>query len=179
MVTLKERRYEQVRTTTTINSRYFAAAVFVLTLLSLAAGQTAVKKAKTKGSAKDQIEIKKALADSVGAWNRHDAKAFSMLFAADADFIDVLGLAVQGRAAIEGLHASLFATTFKESHVMPTGLRIRFIKSDVAAVDSTWGMSGYLDMAERKPSLKKAVMIVSLIMIKEKGRWSIASMHKF
>ncbi|CAN5828769.1 hypothetical protein BH18ACI4_BH18ACI4_13010 [soil metagenome] len=166
--------------TTTIGLRFiFVAAVLILTMLSLVAGQTTVKKAKTKGSAKDEIEIKKVLADSVGAWNRHDAKGFSMLFADDAEFIDVLGVAVQGRSAIEELHGLLFATTFKESHVMPTGLRIKFIKSDIAAVDSTWGMSGFLDTSERKPSLKKAVMIVSLIMIKEKGRWSIAAMHKF
>lgn len=157
----------------------YVSAVLVLTLLSLAVGQAQVKKVKTKGSAKDEVAILKLLADSVGAWNRHDAAAFSKLFADDADFTDVLGLVVQGRAAIEKLLGPLFATTFKESHVLPTGLRIRFIKSDVAAVDSTWGMSGYLDTADRKPSLKKAVMIVSLIMIKEKGKWSIAAMHKF
>ncbi len=118
------------------------------------------------------------ITDLVGEWNRHDVKAFSMLFADDADFIDVVGPIAQGRAEIEKLHAPLFRTIFKESHAEPTGLRFRFLKSDVAAVDSTWGVTGYVDPSDNKHTLKKAVMIVSFIMIKNKGRWSIAVMHK-
>ena len=151
--------------------------VLVLTPLSVAVGQT-TGKVKSKGTAKDETAIKIVITDLIGEWNRHEVKAFSMLFADNADFIDIVGPITEGRAEIEKLHARLFGTIFKESHVEPTGLRIRFLKSDVAAVDSTWGVTGYIDPSDNKHSLKKAVMIVSFIMIKNKGRWSIAVMHK-
>ena len=151
--------------------------VLVVMPLSVATGQT-TRKAKSKAAAKDEAAIKTVTADLVRAWNRHDAKAFAVLFAADAAFIDVVGQTAEGRAAIEQLHAPLFATVFKESHVEPTGLHVRFVKSDVAAVDSTWGVTGYADPDDSKHSLRKAVMIVSFIMLKHQGRWSVAVMHK-
>jgi hypothetical protein len=39
----------------------------------------------------DEKQIKEVLKSSVEAWNQHDAQAFSMVFAEDADFTNVLG----------------------------------------------------------------------------------------
>jgi YCII-related domain/SnoaL-like domain len=53
------------------------------------------------GLMEEEEKVKAALADFVEAWNRHDAKAFSMLFAEDADFTNVRGMSAHGRADLE------------------------------------------------------------------------------
>src|SRR3712207_2607477 len=96
--------------------RAFAAFPLLLSLAVCAVGQTASDKSKSAGGVKDEEAIRKVLADFVEAWNKHDAKAFSLVFAEDADFTNVRGMSVHGRAEVEKFHAPRFATTFKDSH---------------------------------------------------------------
>jgi uncharacterized protein (TIGR02246 family) len=97
----------------------------------------------------DDQTAKRAMEDIaaklVEAWNRHDAHALAAIFAEDADFTNVFGMAVKGRAAIAALHAPLFKTIFKDSHLSVTETRARLIRPDVASVDVKWGMTGARD----------------------------------
>lgn len=61
--------------------RAFAAFSLLLSLAICTVGQTAGDKSKSTGSLKDEEAIRKVLTDFVEAWNKHDAKAFSMVFA--------------------------------------------------------------------------------------------------
>ena len=79
------------------------------------------------------------------AWNRRDAHALAAVFAADADFTNVFGMVATGRAAIEALHAPLFKTMFKDSHLTVAETRVRLIRPNVAAVDVKWTMTGARD----------------------------------
>ena len=79
------------------------------------------------------------------AWNRHDARALAEVFAEDADFTNVFGMVATGRVAIEALHAPLFKTMFKDSHLTVLETRVRMIRPDVAAVDVKWTMTGARD----------------------------------
>ncbi len=79
------------------------------------------------------------------AWNRHDARALAAIFAEDADFTNVFGVAVKGRAGIEGLHAPIFQNMFRDSHLTVTQTRIRLMRPDIAAVDVKWTMTGARD----------------------------------
>ncbi len=118
--------------------RAFVAFPLLLILLTYAAGQTKGGEAKPTAPAEDEVRIREVLADFIEAWNKHDAKAFSMVFAEDADFTNVRGVSAHGRADVEKFHAPLFATRFKDTNQKMTKTRIRFIKPDVAAVDA-WG----------------------------------------
>ena len=62
-----------------------------------AVGQTARGEANPQ-VVPDEEGIRKVLANFIEAWNKHDAKAFSMLFAEDADFTNVAGVSAHGRA---------------------------------------------------------------------------------
>ena len=81
----------------------------------------------------------------VAAWNRHDAHAFAEAFAEDADFTNVFGMVQKGRAGIEAGHAPVFKTMFKDSRLTVTETSVRMIRSDVAAVDVKWTMTGARD----------------------------------
>lgn len=123
----------------------------------------------------DEVAIRKVLSDFLEAWNRHDPKAFSMIFSQDADFTNVAGVGAHGRAEIEKFHAPRFATSFKDSHLTIVESKIRFIKSDVAAVDARWEMTGAKNAEGQEIPPRKGLLNFTLT--KESNQWFIAVMH--
>ena len=152
-------------------------AVFPLFLIwwAYAAAQTPGSGAGSPSGAKDEAEIGQVLAEFVEAWNKHDAKAFSMVFAEDADFTNVRGTSASGRGEVEKFHAPLFATRMKETNQKITKSKIRFIRPDVAAVDAWWEMTGAKNAEGQEIPLRKGLL--NFIMTKEDSKWRIAVMH--
>jgi len=147
----------------------------LLTLISASAsGQTSGDKSTPSQEADDKA-IKQVLTDFVEAWNHHDAKAFSMVFTDDADFTNVRGMSAHGRAEIEKMHAPRFATNFKDGNQKLTETKIRFITSDIAAVDVHWEMTGAKGPDGQEIPLRKG--LANLIMTRSSGRWLILIMH--
>jgi uncharacterized protein (TIGR02246 family) len=109
------------------------------------------------------------------AWNRLDARALASIFAEDADFTNVFGMVATGRAAIEALHAPLFKTIFKDSHLTVTETRVRLIRSDVASVDVRWKMTGARD-PHGKPWPKREGLL-NWIVTKHDAGWLIDVSH--
>ena len=153
----------------------FAGFLLLLSLSTSAIGQTANGELKNQCNSIDEMGIKKVLADQVEAWNRRDAKAFSMAFAEDADFTNVVGASAHGRAEVEKFHAPMFATIFKDSNLKMAKTKIRFIKPDVAAVDAWWEMTGAKTREGKEIPLRKGLL--NFVMTKEGGRWFITVMH--
>ena len=123
----------------------------------------------------DEKGIKQVLTGFVEAWNHHDAKAFSMVFAEDADFTNVRGMSAHGRAEVEKFHAPRFATKFKDSHQKIAEIKIRFITPDVAAVDARWEMTGAKGPDGQDIPLRKGLL--NFIMTRSSGQWLIMIMH--
>jgi uncharacterized protein (TIGR02246 family) len=155
--------------------RDFACFLLLLSLSTSAISQTANGEVKNQGNSIDEMGIQKVLADQVEAWNRHDAKAFSMVFAEDADFTNVVGMSAHGRAEVEKFHAPMFATIFKDTNLKITKTKIRFIKPDVAAVDAWWEMTGAKTREGKEIPLRKGLL--NFVMTKEGGTWFITVMH--
>ena len=123
----------------------------------------------------DEKGIKQVLTAFVEAWNHHDAKAFSMVFAEDADFTNVRGMSAHGRAEVEKFHAPRFATKFKDSNQKIAEIKIRFITPDVAAVDARWEMTGAKGPDGQDIPLRKGLL--NFIMTRSSGQWLILIMH--
>lgn len=155
--------------------RAFVAFPLLLLLSTYAASQTAGGEVKSTASAQDEEGIRKILTDFIEAWNKHDAKAFSIVFAEDADFTNVRGTSAHGRAEVEKFHAPLFATRFKDTNQIMTKTKVRFIKPDVAAVDAWWEMTGAKGPEGQDLPLRKGLL--NFIMTKEGEKWLITVMH--
>jgi uncharacterized protein (TIGR02246 family) len=76
--------------------------------------------------------VRRVVADSAGAINRGDTKAFAALFAEEADFVVITGQYLKGRDEIVTYHARLFTDAFQGSHLDVTSVAIRFLRTDVA-----------------------------------------------
>jgi len=145
--------------------------LLLILALSYALSQTAAPPKREQ----DEKGIKQVLTGFVETWNRHDAKAFSMLFAEDADFTNVRGMSAHGRTEVEKMHAPRFATNFKDSNQKITETKIRFITPDVAAVDARWEMTGAKGQDGQEIPLRKGLL--SFIMTRSSGQWLIMIMH--
>jgi uncharacterized protein (TIGR02246 family) len=152
--------------------RTFLALPLVLTLLSSYAPSQTVTPPNRE---QDEKGIKQVLTGFVEAWNRHDAKAFSMLFAEDADFTNVRGMSAHGRTEVEKFHAPRFATKFKDSHQTIMETKIRFLSPDMAAVDARWEMTGAKGPDGQDIPLRKGLL--NFIMTRASGQWLIMIMH--
>jgi uncharacterized protein (TIGR02246 family) len=124
----------------------------------------------------------RALIAAMGeAFAKLDAHAFSMVFHEDADFTNVWGMTAHGRKAIEEFHRPLLegdgagpVPSFMHAELKMLETRVRFLRPDVASVDTIWTQTGAVqngrDMGARKG-------LLMLIATKERDGWGIAMMH--
>jgi uncharacterized protein (TIGR02246 family) len=99
----------------------------------------------TQANQKSEVALKSVINDLIGAWNRHDVRAFAQPFALDADFTNVFGMRAKGREAIAQFHTPIFKTMFKDSRLVATETTVRILRPDVAAIDAHWEMTGARD----------------------------------
>jgi len=109
------------------------------------------------------------------AWNARDPRVFAALFAPDADFTNVVGVQVTGRAAIERLHAQAFATVFRDSQLSIEATRTRPLGSDLFAADVSWSMTGARTQDDLLRPPRHGVM--ALVLRGRGGATEIVVMH--
>jgi uncharacterized protein (TIGR02246 family) len=121
----------------------------------------------------EEPAIHKVLDQFEAAWNRHDAAGLASLFAEDGDFVNVIGMWVQGRAAIAGVMERNHRTIFRESHLAQTGLAVRFPRPDVAVVHGTWDLTGERSWEDQPLPLREGR--ITMLMTREVEGWMIAA----
>jgi uncharacterized protein (TIGR02246 family) len=142
-----------------------------LAAVAVAVGMGAVCASSASAGSRDEAAIRKLYAHYTAAWNQNDTAAMTKLWAADGDHLEPNGLLVKGRAALEKLLAERFATEFKGSHGTITADAIRFIKSDVAVVDSPYEITGAHDTGGKDlPPIKGRYVDV---WARKGGKWEI------
>jgi uncharacterized protein (TIGR02246 family) len=154
--------------------RHLAGAASIALLASLQTA-SAVPPSTTMDRPADRAAIRVIVQRYEDAWNAHDPRSFSQIFAPDGEFTNVRGVDSSGPAGIEKAHTPLFKGMFAHSHQQTTRVRIRFLCPDVAAVDVRWRMTGALDrLGNPRPP---ATGIRDIIMTKHDGLWRIAIFH--
>lgn len=129
----------------------------------------------TKEITISETSIRSSIERFTKAWNIHDAKAFSQVFAEDADFTNVFGQQFHGRMAIEAQHASIFTTMFRESAVAAEKISVRMLDHRLAAVDVVWTMNGAMDPKGNPWPARKG--LTNLVMKNVDENWLILIMH--
>jgi uncharacterized protein (TIGR02246 family) len=111
----------------------------------------------------------------IAGWNQHDAACYASIFADDAEFTNVFGITITGRAEIEASHAPIFKTMFKDSHLRMTELRTRTLRPDVVYGDLRWEMTGARDPHGNEWPARQGCM--SFVATRAPDRWSVAVVH--
>jgi uncharacterized protein (TIGR02246 family) len=119
----------------------------------------------------DDVGVNAVVHGFEDAWNRHDMDAFALLFATDADFVNVSGMRWVGRDAIKQQHAASHATIFKSSTLKIGNTTVRFLKADVATTRSVWTLSGITSETGQIASIRTGIFTNVLERID--GHWLI------
>lgn len=125
---------------------------------------------------KDRAAIAKAVENYMDSWNSHDVHAVGMSYAEDCDFVNNFGDVTHGRAGMEATFAPFMTGVYSQTNQTGKVRSIRFLKSDVAAVDVDWEMTGAKNQDGTLRPTRKGIH--SLVMTKESdGNWLITIMH--
>ncbi|HEV7872050.1 MAG TPA: SgcJ/EcaC family oxidoreductase [Modestobacter sp.] len=81
----------------------------------------------------------------VGAFNAKDPDAFAALFSPDAEFVNVFGARMRGRAGIDAGHRQMFATALRGSTLTAESLETMQLGPDAAVCHLTWARGRDVD----------------------------------
>ena len=146
---------------------------FRIVLFAVVALGTTAASAEAKSNDARAIQ---ALVDRMtAAFNAHDARAATAMYADDADFVSVRGERAHGRSEIERRLAQIFATRAGATTLRTLNTSIRFPRPDVAVVHVTNELSGLVspDGSRLPPHQELSVRLL----LKAKGRWKVAAFH--
>ena len=116
-------------------------------------------------------EVTQVIEAFAGAWNRHDMDAFARLFAADAEFVNVVGLWWRGRAEIRQAHEHIHTTIFKSSRLTVLETAVRFPLPQLAIARSRWQLEGHVS-PEGQALPRRTGILVNVLILKD-GHWTI------
>ena len=105
------------------------------------------------------------------AWNNRDAVALAMLFADDADFVNVVGLWWHKRGDIERAHAYGLGTFFRESTLSAGRVAVKHVGDGVAVIHVRWRLSGQLDQRDAPLDDRRSIMV--FVAERRDGRWVV------
>ncbi len=125
-----------------------------------------------------ELQAVRQVAEEVGeAWARLDAKAMGAHYTEDADYVNIMGLVLEGRKAIEVRHAEIFTTVLRGSHASFEVRSVRMLAPGVALADVNGavmdiktpptGLTLDADGAVRSR--------IKHILIKKEGAWRVVS----
>jgi len=123
----------------------------------------------------DAVAIKKIVTEFETVFNQKDAKETARFWAEDGDYINYLGVLLHGRDEIEKYFQTTFAWYYQTAQNKLFEPNIRFLKTDVAAVDVKWEMTGATSADGKPKAAFKGIMVWT--MTKENGDWFIKIMH--
>lgn len=124
-----------------------------------------------------EAELRARLDAFAAAWNNHDAKEMSEIWAADGDLINPFGRMAHGRAEIEKLFQDEHSGALKHSTFKITNSSIRFLESEIAVVDSDAEITGIVNPdGTPGPTMNPHL---TAVMKKSAGKWWMISGRAF
>jgi uncharacterized protein (TIGR02246 family) len=126
----------------------------------------------------DRAAIAQVIADEDAAWAGGDAVAYSRRITPDCVFTNIFGMVFAGHAGFEAQHARIFSTIYRGTMLRQTIGHLRFVRPDVAVVNTTTRMTGVSHWpAGLQPQDGALVTRLLQILVKDGGEWKIESYH--
>ena len=125
---------------------------------------------KSDNKSEDEAAIRANVEQMAKGWNMKSGAEFAKPFAEDSDYVVINGMHIKGRVANAESHQRIFDTIYKDSSIIPIVKQIRYLRPDVAVVHGESNLTFRINGEE-----KKGKGMVTLVMTKEKGKWSIAT----
>ncbi len=119
----------------------------------------------------EETKVSRVIESFAESWNRHDMKAFSELFAKDAEFVNVVGLWWKGREEIKAAHEFTHQTLFKNSRLTIAEVFTRFPVPKIAIARCRWNLEGHVT-PDGAPLPERNGILLN-VLLKDKNTWLI------
>lgn len=133
------------------------------------------RKVQSRLAEQETQQVKAVLDRFTAAWNAKDLEAFGALFAAEAEFTDVVGQVAIGREAIIKQHVFPFEKVMKFARFSMDEVYIRKVVERLIVVSAQWTVSGSVS-PDQKP-LPDRHGIVQFIMEQQSAAPMILLVH--
>ncbi len=107
------------------------------------------------------------------AWMARDAGALAALFAEDADFVNVVGIWWEDRAAIERAHGYALRSFFSRSRLAVGRVKTRMLGDDAAVVHCRFRLSGQLAPEGGEAGARSGIL--SFVAMRVAEGWQVVS----
>jgi uncharacterized protein (TIGR02246 family) len=127
----------------------------------------------------DSTAIRNIVRGEVDAWNKGDAVAYSRDFAASGTFTNIRGQFFTGYPGYLKQHEVIFQGIFKNTTLTQDVVSLKFIRPDVAIIETATTVSGATDTPVGVTRDDKGRLRTRLLQIvaKEAGIWKIVTYH--
>lgn len=128
----------------------------------------------------DTTAIQAILQDETTAWNKGDAVGYSKQFAEEGTFTNIVGAFFTGHTAFLERHDQIFKTVFNKTTLKYKVVSLRFVRPDVAVVETLCLVSGLTKGPPPGASLdEKGRLITRLLQViaRQADGWKIVSYH--
>jgi uncharacterized protein (TIGR02246 family) len=127
----------------------------------------------------DTAAVRNIIQSEIDTWNKGDAVGYSRDFAATGTFTNIRGQFFTGYPGYLKQHEVIFAGIFKNSTLKMDIVSLKFVRPDVAIVETVSAVSGVAQgpagvTMDEKGRLRTRLLQV---MTKEGGVWKIVTYH--
>lgn len=123
----------------------------------------------------DELAARALIAAYEDAWNRHDMAAMGALLAEDVEWVNIVGMAWRGRAAVRSAHAAFHAGMFRDVPMRVVDARVRTLAPGVMTAVATIAMGDFTSPDGRLYSGTRDRL--SLVLVRRDGSWLIGHGH--
>jgi uncharacterized protein (TIGR02246 family) len=117
------------------------------------------------------VEVRRVIDAFADDWNHHDMVALAALFAADAEFVNVVGIWWRGRAEIQAAHELTHSNIFKSSRLRLLETQVRVPVEGIAIARSRWRLEGHV--GPDGSSLPPRTGVLLSVLQHKAGNWLI------
>ncbi len=129
-------------------------------------------------TADSRAAIQKVIDAEDAAWEAGDATAFCDAALPDVVFTNIIGMFSVGIEPMKAQHARIFSTIYKGSKVSQTITNVKWVRPDVAIVDTLTSVTGFNQLPPGAEPIGGALRTrLEQVMVFEGGRWRVASFH--
>ena len=127
----------------------------------------------------DETALRQIIQEEGMAWTRGDATAYSLHFADDGAFTNILGEFSTGHDVFLKHHEFLFQGPYRGTTLHHDIVSLKFPRPDVAVVDVLTWVTGFQKLAPGLATDAKGRLRTRLlqVLVKDKGQWKIITYH--
>jgi uncharacterized protein (TIGR02246 family) len=128
----------------------------------------------------DESAIRGIVKEEAIAWTKGDAAAYSLHFAENGTFTNILGQFSTGRDNFLKHHAELFRGPYRGTILHHDVVSLQLLRSDVAVVEVLTSVTGFQKLAPGLNTDKDGRRLrtrLLQVLVKDKGAWQIVAYH--